>query len=225
MDDFMEPENMDSAAESAIEGLEQPELSRRPGVAFPAGNSDFRAVRNRCMQACRIFNETPEDAPPVVRSRLWLDIIRPVRDRSNDGTPITHDEALSNPCKKGKAQTPFVKPPFFADYGLRLAVGGSTFINRGCMIMDTPVADITIGRDCNIGPNCVLVGVSHEMQPQARLAEPVSIGRPITIGDNVWIGANVTILDGITIGDGAVIGAGSVVTKNIPSHARGRTRA
>ncbi|KAK3367739.1 trimeric LpxA-like protein [Podospora didyma] len=163
-------------------------------VAFPAGTVEFRAVRNRCAQACRRFNETPEDAAPAQRSNLWLDIVRPVRDRNIDGPTITHDEALSNPDKKGKAQTPFVKPPFHADYGLRLIIGGSTFINRGCMIMDTPVADIRIGNHCNIGPHCTLVGVSHETHPKARLEKGTSMGRHITIGDNVWLGANVTIL-------------------------------
>lgn len=95
---------------------------------------------------------------------------------------------------KLKAQTPFVKPPFFVDYGLRVRIGGSTFINRSCMIMDTPVADMTIGERCNIGPNCVIVSVSHALRAEDRAGKQNSIGKPISIGDHVWIGANVTIL-------------------------------
>ncbi|KAJ4404672.1 hypothetical protein N0V85_004834 [Neurospora sp. IMI 360204] len=163
-------------------------IEKQPsGVSFPAGLDDFRAARDR--------------------------IIRPARNRKEDGA-ITHDMTFRDPTLK--ALTPFVKPPFFVDYGLRLRVGGSTFINRGCFIMDTPVADVTIGENCNIGPHCTLVSVGHPIHPEARESQRSSIGKPITIGDGVWIGANVTILGGVTIGDGAVIGAGSVVTKSVP---------
>jgi len=43
------------------------------GVAFPAGNDDFRAARDRCAQACRRFNDTPEDSPGEVRSSRFLE--------------------------------------------------------------------------------------------------------------------------------------------------------
>ncbi|KXX78345.1 putative maltose O-acetyltransferase [Madurella mycetomatis] len=162
-----------------------------PEVIFPAGNNDFREVRNRCARACREFNNTPEDADPEKRSQKWLDIVRPDRDRREDGPAITHDQTFANPNLKAK--TPFVKPPVWIDYGIRLHVGGSTFINRDCKIMDTPVADIVIGEGCNIGPNCVIVGVKHPLRLDERLMRH-SIGQPVTIGNDVWIGANVTIL-------------------------------
>lgn len=91
-----------------------------------------------------------------------LSIVRPNRDRANDSSlAITHDQTFANPNLKAK--TPFVKPPIFIDYGVRLQVGGSTFINRNCMIMDTPVADIVIGEGCNIGANCVIIGVTRTL--------------------------------------------------------------
>ena len=73
---------------------------------------------------------------------------------------VTHDQTFANPSLKAK--TPFVKPPVYIDYGVRLHVGGSTFINRNCMIMDTPVADVVIGEGCNIGANCCIVGVTRK---------------------------------------------------------------
>jgi len=119
-------------------------------------------------------------------------IVRPARDRRNDGAAVTHDMTFRNPALK--ARTPFVKPPFYVDYGLRVRIGGSTFINRGCMIMDTPVADVTIGERCNIGPNCCIISVGHPLSVEERSSAYSSIGKPVTIGDHVWIGANVTIL-------------------------------
>ncbi|KAK0724192.1 trimeric LpxA-like protein [Lasiosphaeris hirsuta] len=198
-----------------MDSLDDTETAHATGVSFPAGNDDFRAARDYCAQACRRFNETPEDALPEVRSGRFLDIIRPARDRSDDsGAAVTHDMTFRNPALK--AQTPFVKPPFYVDYGLRLRIGGSTFINRSCMIMDTPVADVIIGERCNIGPNCCIVSVGHALLAEERAGKQNSIGKPITIGDHVWIGANVTVLGGVTIGTGAVIGAGSVITRDIP---------
>ncbi|KAL2179698.1 trimeric LpxA-like protein [Thermothelomyces heterothallicus CBS 202.75] len=181
------------SSESTIDRAhEEVEVSHFPEVIFPAGNSDFRAVRNRCAQACRVFNSTPDDADPEERSQRWLDIVRPDRDRAEDGIlAVTHDQTFADPTLKAK--TPFVKPPVFIDYGIRLHIGGSTFINRNCMIMDTPVADVVIGEGCNIGPNCCIVGVTHPVRLDERLQKH-SIGQPVTIGDNVWIGANVTIL-------------------------------
>ncbi len=76
---------------------------------------------------------------------------------------VTHDQTFANPSLKAK--TPFVKPPVYIDYGVRLHVGGSTFINRNCMIMDTPVADVVIGEGCNIGANCCIVGVTRKFPP------------------------------------------------------------
>jgi len=76
---------------------------------------------------------------------------------------ITHDQTFTN--TNLIAKTPFVKPPIQIDYGSRLKVGGSTFINRGCMILDTPVADVVIGERCNIGPNCCIISVTRMLTP------------------------------------------------------------
>ncbi|KAK0714427.1 trimeric LpxA-like protein [Apiosordaria backusii] len=167
-------------------------------VAFPAGNNDFRRVRNSCAAACRAFNSTPEDADAKIRGEKWLDIVRPDRPKKEDGTSaeegtmVTHDQAISNPTLK--ATIPFVKPPLWVDYGTRLRVASSTFINRNCVILDTPVADLIIGERCNIGTNCTIVCVGHPVSLEGRRTSKLSTGAPVTIGNDVWIGANVTIL-------------------------------
>ncbi|KAK4198310.1 trimeric LpxA-like protein [Triangularia verruculosa] len=189
-------------------------------VSFPAGNNDFRAVRNSCAAACRAFNSTPEDADAKIRGEKWLDIVKPGRPKKEDGTSaeegtmVTHDQAISNPALK--ATIPFVKPPLWVDYGTRLKVASSTFINRNCVILDTPVADLIIGERCNIGTNCTIVCVGHPVSLEGRRSSKLSTGAPVTIGNDVWIGANVTILPGVSIGNGAVIGAGTLVNCNIP---------
>jgi acetyltransferase-like isoleucine patch superfamily enzyme len=90
------------------------------------------------------------------------------------------------------SDVPYVKGPFHADYGLRLNIGSTTFINRHCIILDTPVADVIIGEHCLIGPRCTIVSVEHPLGESDRAAW--SAGREVRIGDKVWIGAGVTVL-------------------------------
>lgn len=42
-----------------------------PSIAFPAGNDDFRAARNRCSDAVRRFNSTADTTSSVERAKLW----------------------------------------------------------------------------------------------------------------------------------------------------------
>ena len=87
-------------------------------------------------------------------------------------------------------------------------------------------AKVTIGDDCNFGPNVTIVTPIHPLLPNERRAMRAGDGsvkhmcyaRPVTIGNDCWLGANVVVLSGVTIGDGCVIGAGSVVTKDIPAN-------
>jgi len=69
--------------------------------------------------------------------------------------------------------------------------------------------EITIGANCVIGYNTVILG--HEF-----LVNEWRRG-PVAIGENVMIGANCTILPGVEIGDGAVISAMSLVNRDVPA--------
>ena len=85
---------------------------------------------------------------------------------------------------------------------------------------------ITIGDNCNFGPNVTIVTPVHPMLPDERNAmrdkdgniRRLCYAKPVNIGNNCWLGANVVVCSGVTIGDGCVIGAGSVVVKDIPPH-------
>lgn len=68
--------------------------------------------------------------------------------------------------------------------------------------------DITLGDDCIIGYNSVLL--CHEVTRHAWLRGPIWIGRDVTIG------ANTTVLAGVVIGDGATVSAMSLVNRDVP---------
>ncbi|MGQ4491168.1 sugar O-acetyltransferase [Streptomyces sp. SAS_281] len=108
-----------------------------------------------------------------------------------------------------------IRPPLYVDYGSYITVGEDTFINYNLTALD--VAPITIGRDCQIGPNVQLLTPTHPVEPAPR-RDKLEAARPITIGDNVWLGGGAIVLAGVTIGDNSVIGAGAVVTKDIPAN-------
>lgn len=109
----------------------------------------------------------------------------------------------------------YVKPPLFVDYGENIHIGRRTFVNMNLTALD--VVDITIGDDCQIGPNVQLLTPVHPIDPVPR-RDKLEAAKPIVIGDNVWLGGGVIVCPGVTIGSNSVIGAGSVVTRDIPAN-------
>lgn len=108
-----------------------------------------------------------------------------------------------------------VRPPLYVDYGSNTRIGARTFVNYGLTALD--VAAITIGEDCQIGPNVQLLTPTHPLDAKLR-REKWEAAQPIVIGDNVWLGGGVIVLPGVTIGDSCVVGAGAVVTKSLPAN-------
>lgn len=109
----------------------------------------------------------------------------------------------------------WIKPPLAVDYGENLHVGARTFVNSGLTALD--VASITIGEDCQIGPNVQLLTPTHPVEPGPR-RDKLEAAKPITLGDNVWLGGGVIVCPGVTIGDNTVVGAGAVVTRDLPAN-------
>ncbi|MFC7818102.1 MULTISPECIES: sugar O-acetyltransferase [unclassified Streptomyces] len=107
-----------------------------------------------------------------------------------------------------------VRPPLYVDYGSNITIGARTFVNYNLTALD--VAAVTIGEDCQIGPNVQLLTPTHPLEPGPR-RDKLEAARPITIGDNVWLGGGAIVLPGVTIGDDSVVGAGAVVTKDVPA--------
>ena len=118
----------------------------------------------------------------------------------------------------------FMQGPVFFHYGKHTSIGKHVFINYNFTVQDD--AKVTIGDDCNFGPNVSIVTPVHPMLPDERRfmynengeKKHMCYAKPVSIGRDCWIGANAVICPGVKIGDNCVIGAGSVVTRDIPDN-------
>lgn len=116
----------------------------------------------------------------------------------------------------------FIQGPIAFHYGKHTKIGKRFFGNFNLTIQDD--AEVTIGDDCNFGPNVTIVTPLHPMLSDERTAIMTADGtprrlcwaKPVHIGDGCWFGAGVTVCPGVTIGARCVIGAGAVVTRDIP---------
>lgn len=95
-----------------------------------------------------------------------------------------------------------------------LFIDENTWLSPGVVFYTHKNASITIGKNCDIGPEVKFIVGSHEIENSVRRAGR-GTAKSIVVGEGCWIGAGCIILDGITIGSGSVIGAGAVVTRDI----------
>lgn len=116
----------------------------------------------------------------------------------------------------------FIQGPVAFHYGRHTKIGKNFFGNFYLTVQDD--AEVTIGDDCNFGPNVTIVTPLHPLLANERRRMMTAEGekrhlcyaKPVRIGNDCWLGASVTVCPGVTIGDNCVIGAGSVVTRDIP---------
>lgn len=170
---------------------------------------DDRTNRERMLAGDLYIADDPENARLAQRAVRLADAYhRAAVDDEAAARPLL-DELIGS-----LGEDAFVKPPLFVDYGENISIGPRTFVNYNLTALD--VAAITIGADCQIGPNVQLLTPTHPIEPGPR-RDKLEAALPITIGDNVWLGGGVIVCPGVSIGDDSVIGAGSVVTRDIPA--------
>lgn len=98
-------------------------------------------------------------------------------------------------------------------------IAEGTFINYGCVFHTSyGMAEISIGRNCDLAPQVMFMCTTHEMGDATRRAGIPLRYESIQVGNGVWIGTRATIMPGVSIGDGAVIGAGALVTRDVPAN-------
>lgn len=168
------------------------------GLLFWPGNPELKAIKLRAHKLNQDYNRLYEDETDA-RNAILAQLLGSLGEGS------------------------FLQGPITFHYGKHTFIGERCFINFNLTVQDD--ARVTIGSDCNFGPNVTIVTPVHPMLPEERkvLRAPdgelrhMCYAKPVQIGSDCWLGANVVICPGVTIGDNCVIGAGSVVTRDIPA--------
>lgn len=99
----------------------------------------------------------------------------------------------------------------------KITINEGTYLNRFTML--DAHSQISIGRNCMIGPYCYITDANHGRSPGTWVKEQKMEAQPVVIEDDVWLGAGVVVLPGVRLGRGCVIGAGAVVTHDVPAGA------
>lgn len=97
----------------------------------------------------------------------------------------------------------------------RLVMHEGAGINYDCFL--DLGAETTLGRNCGLGYQVMLLTSSHEIGDGGRRVGK-AIAKPITIGEGAWLGARVVVMPGVTIGAGCVVATGSLVTRDLAPH-------
>lgn len=169
------------------------------GKLFCPGDPDLKAIKLVTHNKCVDYNKTKEDEVEV-RKEILKDMFASLGEGS------------------------FLQGPIAIHYGVHTTIGKRFFGNFNLTIQDDAL--VTIGDDCNFGPNVTIVTPVHPMIASERKLLRTKEGelkrlcyaKPVTIGNDCWFGANVVVCPGVTIGDNCVIGAGAVVTRDIPAN-------
>ncbi len=166
------------------------------GILYCPGDSELRAMKLRSHNLSTDYSRTYEDETEK-RKQLLAEILGEFGEGG------------------------FIQGPVFFHYGRHTKIGKRFFGNYNLTIQDD--AMVTIGDDCNFGPNVTIVTPVHPMLADERFRmldkdgnqKRYCYAKPVKIGNDCWFGANVVVCPGVTVGDGCVIGAGSVVVKDI----------
>ena len=160
------------------------------GVLFCPGDAKLKAIKARSHHLSALYTRSMEE-----EEDLRNELLEQILGELPEGIRI--------------------QGPLFFHYGVHTKIGKRFFGNYNLTIQDD--APVTIGDDCNFGPNVTIATAGHPVLPELR-EKGYQYNVPVHIGRNCWLGAGVIVLPGVTIGDNTVIGAGRIVTKDIPAN-------
>ena len=150
------------------------------GVLFFPGDPELKAIKLRTHNLDTEYNRTFED-----ETKKRAEILQAIVGELGEGA--------------------FMQGPIQFHYGIHTRIGKRFFANFNLTIQDD--GEVTIGDDCNFGPNVTIVTPVHPMLGEERNQIRTEDGRLLRL----------CYAKPVHIGDNCVIGAGSVVTRDVPA--------
>lgn len=166
-------------------------------------------MRDRMLRGELYIADDPDLAADLARAQALLDRFNRTFHAEQDTRDAILRELIGD-----LGDGVVIRPPFRCEYGTRVSIASSTFINFDCLMLD--VAPVTIGTACQLATRVQLLTATHPVDPEPRRMGWES-AEPIFIGDNVWLGGGVIVCPNVTIGNDTVVGAGAVVTRDLPA--------
>lgn len=88
-------------------------------------------------------------------------------------------------------------------------IDGPTDVNA-----NTYVENASLGRRVQVGPNCAIVGVTHD-RTDGGMTFRNDRFEEVVVEDGAFVGAGSVVLPGVTVGENAVVGAGTTVVDDV----------
>ena len=143
------------------------------GIVFMPGAPELRAIKLATHNLNNDYNATYED-----ETEKRAEILHKMLGEMGEGT--------------------FLQGPIYFHYGKHTKIGKRVFINFNFTVQDDAL--VTIGDDCNFGPNVTIVTPVHPMLPDERrfirdkdgvprhmcYARPVNIGKDAGLAQTLW---------------------------------------
>lgn len=98
----------------------------------------------------------------------------------------------------------------------KVIIKDNVWIGQNCHVYTAGFNTVTIGENCEIGPESAFNCQSHHIEGSEHRAGKCIL-HDIELGKGIWCGMRTTILCA-KIGDGAVIGAGALVLNDVPEN-------
>lgn len=97
----------------------------------------------------------------------------------------------------------------------QLKIGKNCWIGKNLRVNEN--GSVTIGDNCDLGPEVTFQTGGHEIGNASRRAGKGLVFHQ-SVGNGTWIGGRSTILNHTAIGEGCVIAGCSCVTRDVPSN-------
>jgi maltose O-acetyltransferase len=136
-------------------------------------DADLVLARERARDLCQTLNQTCESEQELRRG-LLSDLFG------------------------GGADTVWMQPRFYCDYGSNIYLGTRVFFHFNCIVLD--VCEVRIGDYTLFGPGAQILPRIH---PLTRRYARAGSGKPVEIGADVWVGGGALILAGVHVGSRA----------------------